>query len=96
MKRAYLKPEISIENFLLSDRIANCTTSEDPAFSGGCIIEVTPEVLAGFQAVGLFNSTVGCSKMANGAIDLNGDNKVDVCYHTSSGTNTGLNNVFNS
>ena len=95
MKRAYLKPEISIENFLLSDRIANCT-SADPAFSNGCSIEVASNVLQGFQALGLFNSGMSCSKEASGKFDLNGDGNVDVCYHTSSGTITGLDNVFNS
>lgn len=95
MKKKYEKPEMIIENFILGDRISSCTSS-DPVFQGGCTVEIDENVLDGFRATrpNIFSSS--CSDSVSGAIDVNGDGGADVCYHTSSGTSTGYDNIFNS
>lgn len=96
MKKTYMKPEVQVENFLLSERVANCTSS-DPAFTTGCVVVIDDEILAGFAALGhpnLFSTS--CSEQATGGIDINLDGNVDLCYHTSSGSSLGYDNIFNS
>lgn len=96
MKKIYTKPELFVENFLLSERVANCI-SEDPAFTNGCKIQVDPEVLAGFANIGRPNVfSTSCTDQVSGQQDLNADGIIDVCYHTTSGTELGYDNVFNS
>ncbi len=94
MKKIYTKPELFVENFLLSERVASCD-SEDPAFTNGCEVTVDSEVLAGFAALGhpnLFSTS--CEEQATGGVDINLDGNVDLCYHTSSGTSLGYDNIF--
>ena len=96
MKKLYIKPEMLIENFLLSERIANCT-STDPAFTTGCDVVIDEEALAGFKALGYPNlfSTI-CKEQVTGGVDINLDGTVDLCYHTSTGSSLGYDNIFSS
>lgn len=95
MKKKYVKPAMEIENFVLGERISSCTSS-DPVFQSGCTVEMDANVLDGFREwkPNIFSSS--CGEPVSGAIDVNGDGSVDVCYHTSSGTSTGYDNIFNS
>lgn len=96
MKKTYRKPALQIENFLLSERVASCT-SQDPVFRTGCKVEIDAEMMAGFAALGhpnLFSTS--CTEQATGGIDINLDGGVDLCYHTSSGSSLGYDNIFNS
>ena len=97
MKKTYTKPDLQVENFLLSERVASCTSS-DPAFTTGCKVVIDSEILKGFAALGHPNvfSSDKCIEQVSGEIDINFDGSVDLCYHTSSGSPLGYDNIFNS
>lgn len=100
MKKTYIKPDLLIENFVLSERIATCT-SEDPAFSAGdCTVVVNNEIVEGLRAAtGISNLFTGthCGTQITGGVDTDFNKAgIELCYHTSSGTSTGYDNIFNS
>ena len=75
MKNAYTKPEIAVENFMLSEYIASC----DPSFGNNMDVSIE-DWINGF---GLFTSDGECSMIVPPGqdIDLGG---IKICYHTSS------------
>lgn len=74
MKKAYVKPEIMVENFMLSEYIASCS----PEFGNN--LDVLIEDLKGF--FGVFNSSYDCSREPTPGVDMSLGG-TSLCYHTS-------------
>lgn len=71
MKKRYEKPQIEIENFRLSERIAACDAGSDY----GSVLE------QGWLTLGYFSSDCGI-EVSEGS-ELTGVGDVKYCYHTS-------------
>lgn len=83
MKKIYNKPEICIENFLLSEMIASCSFTVTASTTETCATNIDEDVLMNaWKALGLFSS--GCKDSVE-----TGDKLIwagtKLCYHTSQG-----------
>ena len=83
MKKSYQKPEICIENFLLSEMIASCEYQLTMQTSGNCATNVSEDaIMSGWKELGLFNA--GCTEEVSEGMDLVWPG-TKLCYHTSVG-----------
>lgn len=74
MKKAYMKPKIAVENFMLSEYIASC----DPSFGNN--VDDVIQALKGF--FGIFNTEYSCMEMAQPGEEYPFGGQ-SICYHTS-------------
>lgn len=77
MKKKYKKPELLIENFILSDYVASCGVIVTFSQSGNC--GKPSGVDPNFWDMGLFSGGNGCSMNIENA----DGGTVGVCYHNS-------------
>ena len=84
MKRSYQKPEICIENFLLSEMIASCEYRITMQTSGNCATNVSEDtILSGWKELGLFDDT-SCMDLVPDGMGFEWAG-TKLCYHTSMG-----------
>ncbi|MGN1216877.1 MAG: hypothetical protein ACI4TD_02760, partial [Phocaeicola sp.] len=58
MKKIYKKPDVYIENFVLSEAIASCDYSVNATTTTSCATNVSEEtVMAGWKELGLFGDS---------------------------------------
>lgn len=86
MKKTYQKPEVCVENFLLSEMIASCDYRITAQTSSNCATNVDEDTLMnGWKALGLF-SDGSCTDQVGYGDELIWEG-TKLCYHTSSSTN---------
>ena len=76
MKKTYVKPEVMVENFVLSDYIASC----DPSFGNNMNLDNWINDIKGF--FGLFTSDYACGITPDTGVDMDLGG-ISLCYHTS-------------
>lgn len=82
MKKLYIKPQVAIENFILSENIASCAEKISFTTSAGCGNNANwVEELN--KSFGYFGDSTGlnCSSSLDSGFSWNGS-----CYHTSTGS----------
>lgn len=79
--KKYSKPQITIENFLLTENIASCGTAVFDTVNGGC--QNNFDVLDQLKDSGVF--TTGCKFVAKDGEQWEYNNE-KLCLHTSTGT----------
>lgn len=91
MKKVYRKPEIAIENFLLSERIAACdTTTVTYTTTAKCAnnADIVDELN---RLLGIFSNSANCTDIPDSGVDLDFGGGLKVCVHQSTS-----NSVFGS
>lgn len=84
MKKPYQKPQLCVENFLLSEMIASCAYRITVQTTDNCATNISEDILmAGWKELGLF--TTGCQDVVQEGQDLIWSG-TKLCYHTSQGT----------
>lgn len=78
MKKNYVKPELAVEDFLVSEYIASC----DPSFSNNMDVDKIMDDVQGFT--GYFLSSYNCEHTAQEGFDYMTPSGAKLCYHTYS------------
>lgn len=82
MKKKYIKPQIAVENYYLSEMISGCGTQVTMTTISNCANNYDPNgVLADFEFMGVFTADKNCNEIAVDGQQF--DNQT--CYHTSTG-----------
>ena len=78
MKKSYIKPELAVEDFLVSEYIASC----HPSFANNMDVDKIIADVQGFT--GYFTSKYNCANLAQEGFDYMTQNGAKLCYHTYS------------
>lgn len=83
MKKVYTKPEIAVENFFLSERIASCAgTTVTYVTTASCAnnADIVDEL---HRLLGIFADSSNCSEIPESGVDIDFGGGLKVCLHQS-------------
>lgn len=83
MKREYIKPQIAVENYYLSDMISGCDTTVTLTTTANCANNYDPDgAMDDLASMGVFTASSSCSIVATDGMQIGSS-----CYHASTGVN---------
>lgn len=81
MKKKYIKPQIAVENYYLSEMISGCDTTVTLTTVSNCSNNYDPDgAMSDLEFMGVFASSATCTQVATDGMQIG-----QSCYHTSTG-----------
>ena len=83
MKRKYIKPQIAVENYYLSEMISGCATTVTLTTVSNCSNNYDPDgMMSDLESMGVFTAARNCLIVATDGQQIGSS-----CYHSSTGVN---------